>query len=179
MRRIALPVSVVAMALVLPAIVLGALPNPSDPTIKPPHEIGGVRLGMSVKDADKAWGKTGDCNFNEDTFQTCSYVSTRTKGSAMITGSTKAGVEVVSIQAGYDDEGFRSYKGPLLKFKTSGGIGLGDKLSRIPKAYPSAAPIQNGWAFGGGKFKNGMYFNASDPDDKRISSILLSNGQQG
>ena len=49
--------TVAALCLALPAIGPAGPPEPSDDTIRVPDTIGGVKLGMKLKKADKARGQ--------------------------------------------------------------------------------------------------------------------------
>jgi hypothetical protein len=68
--RTVLPVLVLSMIVPATASAAGGLPNPDTIQIKVPKSIGGVTLGQSLNAADKAWGKTGDCQ-GDKTFGSC------------------------------------------------------------------------------------------------------------
>ncbi len=80
------------------------------------------------------------------------------------------------ILAGFKD-GKYNFKGPLMKFETKDGLGLGDKASRIKKLYPKAKSFGGGSGYsvsGGGN--SAMSFSAFDG---RIFQIVISDGTQG
>jgi hypothetical protein len=73
MPRAALaPIVTAALALLLAASASAALPKPRHTKkIDVPESIAGVGLKMKIGDADKEWGRKGDCDLKG--FSTCVY----------------------------------------------------------------------------------------------------------
>ena len=166
-----------ALLLALPAIGLAGLPEPSDPTIKPPDTIGGVELGMKLKKADKAWGKTGDCQIDHGV-GTCFYkTKSQEDGTADIASDQKGKVFSASIDAGLNDKGKWVFGGPTSVFETPEGIGIGDKGSKVKKAYPKAKKVADAGYVISGKGKGSFTFATGD--GKHITSIYMAAGEQG
>ncbi len=179
MKRQRLIVPAVALLLLaLPATGYAGLPKPKDTLIKPAKKLGGIKTGMKVKDADKSWGKRGDCNF-KGSFQYCNYTSkSSAAGSASIEGGNSHGkVSAVSIFAGIKN-GKYNFKGSLMKFETKQGLGLGDKIGKLKKQYPKAKKFPGGGGYYvPGKGKSRMNFLYAD--GKHITTISLIDGTQG
>jgi hypothetical protein len=170
------PAAIVCLA--APATGLAGLPNPHDPTIKVPRSIGGVHVGMKIKDADKAWGSNGKCIGNHGA-SNCDYYKRKApkKGTANIYTFEKNEVFGVSIDAFYNGHRY-VFKGPLLDFKTPEGIGLGDRGKKVKKAYPKAKSFGHGLGYRiDGPGKSFMVFSTSQ--GKRITDISLYAGPQG
>ncbi|MBK5110206.1 MAG: hypothetical protein JJE10_02430 [Thermoleophilia bacterium] len=169
---------IAAASLALPATSFAGLPQPKNAMIKVPKKLGGVKTGMKIKDANKAWGKRGDCNF-KGSFRQCSYQSKNLeKGSAVIASNKKSGrVSEASIYAGLKGGNY-NFKGPLMRFETKQGLGLGDKGSKIRKLYPKAKSYGNNTGYYvRGKGKTRMTLETAD--GKRITAIRITDGTQG
>src|SRR5689334_13516349 len=97
------------MGLALPAAALGDLPAPKDPTIEVAKSLGGIKMGMDYKKAEKKWGHKGDCTFDAGTVGNCEYykVSHGTNdytwggGNIQVSGGKVVGV---SIGAGRNEK---------------------------------------------------------------------------
>ena len=170
-------VPVTAMCLALPAIGLAGLPEPNDATINVPSKLGGVELGMKIKKADKAWGKTGDCDVQHGV-GSCFYAEKKSPedGTASIATDGKGKVFSASIDAGFNSKGKYVFGGPLNAFQTAEGIGIGDKISKVGKAYPKADRSGSSYTVNG---KGKAYMSFIAGDDKHITSIGLVGGPQG
>jgi hypothetical protein len=166
-----------ALCLALPAIGLAGLPEPSDTTIKVPDTIGGVKLGMKLKKADKAWGKTGDCQIDHGAGSCFYKTKSAEDGTADISSDQDGKVFAASISAGLTDKGKWVFGGPTSVFETSEGIGLGDKGSKVKKAYPEAKKISDAGYVIQGKGKGSFTFATAD--GKHITSIYMAAGEQG
>ncbi len=175
MRRLATAAAIAAaVSLTAAPAALAGLPKPSGP-VKVPTSLGGVKIGMKIKAADKAWGKTGKCSL-KDKFKYCQYDG-GTKGSAQISSEKKSKVASAGISAGIKGSKYK-FKGPLMKFETKEGIGLGDKPRKVGKAYPKAKKIAGGYGYYvPGKGKSAMTFYSAD--QKHITTISVSDGTQG
>ena len=171
-------VAVAALCLTLPAIGLAGLPEPENPTINVPDQIGGVKLGMKLKKADKAWGKTGDCDIDHGV-GTCFYMDKKSPedGTANFSSDEKGKVFSAAISAGMNDKSKYVFGGPLAAFETSEGIGLGDKGSKVKKAYPEAKKVENMGYVIKGKGKGTFTFATND--GKHITNIYMAAGPQG
>jgi len=175
-RAIRSVIAVLVVALVGPAGAAAALPKPEDPTIDVPSSIGGVTVKDRLKDADRAWGRSGKCD-DAPGIETCSYASDDPlKGRAAIAAAVHKRVSSVSIKAGQDDEGAYVFTGRLMRFETPEGIGLGDPGKRIRKAYPEAIKTAGGTGFlipGAGK----SYMTVQTFAGKRITGITVVDGK--
>lgn len=172
MRTLTVIATTALSSLVLAAAAAAALPKPGGP-IKPPTDLGGVKLEMKIKDADGAWGGKGDCQSSAD-FKFCNYDGGE-QGSAQI--SAEGGrVSSASINAGFKN-GKYAFSGPLMKFETKDGLGLGDKLTKVKKLYPKARKLGDYGYSVPGKGKTMMGFTTND--EKHITGIFLSDGLGG
>ncbi|MFN8112454.1 MAG: hypothetical protein U0R51_04570 [Solirubrobacterales bacterium] len=172
MRRFTVLAATALSSLVLAAAASAALPKPDGP-IKVPTDLAGVKLGMKIKSADGAWGGKGDCQSSGD-FKYCLYDGGE-QGSAQLSAE-KGEISSAVINAGFRD-GQYSFKGPLMKFETKEGLGLGDKLSKVKKAYPKAKKNGTAGFYIAGKGKSAMGFTTND--GKHITGIYLSDGLGG
>ena len=157
---------------VLAATASAALPKPDGP-IKVPTDLAGVKLGMKIKAADDAWGGKGDCQTSGD-FKYCNYAGGE-QGSAQLSAE-QGEISSASINAGFKD-GKYDFSGPLMKFETKQGLGLGDKISKVKKAYPKAKKNGSAGFYVPGKGKSSMGFTTND--QKHITGIYLSDGLGG
>ena len=159
-------------SLVLTATAFAALPKPDGP-IKVPTDLAGVKLGMKIKAADGAWGGKGDCQSSGD-FKYCNYAGDE-QGSAQLSAE-QGEVSSASINAGFKDGGY-NFSGPLMKFETKDGLGLGDKISKVTKLYPKAKKNGTAGFYVPGKGKSSMGFTTSD--QKHVTGIYISDGLGG
>ncbi|HYH61182.1 MAG TPA: hypothetical protein VD766_04900 [Solirubrobacterales bacterium] len=162
-------VAVVIGALSIASVALAASPpKPSDPTVVPGVSLGGVSLGQDVDEAQTAWVAAGDCS-DEGPGRICNYGSVK-KGSAALLAPGNA-VEIASIMAPSRDGEF-VFKGPLMKFGTAkGDLGLGDKLEKIAKRYPTAKVKDRFLIYKEGDTR--MTFFASELKTGRVTQIIL------
>jgi hypothetical protein len=162
-------VAVLLALLLSPAAAVAApLPHPRSPHIAVPTAIGGVRLGQSLHNAERAWGK----DVCGKVF--CEYGKF---GNGLGTASIEAddGVSFVGIYAGLKKGSRPSFRGPLMRFETGEGIGLRSPISKLERAYPQAHRAESGWQVDG---PHGSYmrFGASGVRVKgktRIVSISI------
>ena len=172
MRNLQVVATIALSALVLAATAAAALPKPDGP-IKPPTDLGGVKLGMKIKVADDAWGGKGDCQGSGD-FKYCNYDGGE-KGSAQLSAE-QGRISSANINAD-SKNGKYVFAGPLMKFETDRGLGLGDKLSKVKKLYPKARKLGDYGFYISGKGKSTMGFTSND--QKHITGIYLSDGLGG
>lgn len=159
------------LAMVIPASAQAHsnLPEPDTYRIKVPVSIGGVKLGMSLKSADKAWGGVGSCGS-----AVCQYGHIGSdRGDASIT----SGDGIVAFAIYGDARPNGEYRGSLSRFRTDEGIRLGSRARAVRKAYPRAKPNGNE-AFPRlvvrGKDKANMWFGI---DGGSVDSIGVSDGK--
>lgn len=113
-----------------------SLPEPKSTSIKPGKSIAGVKFGMKADDAVKLWGKGSNCD--AVVAGTCTWQGTSKEGQATIEIRDDK-VFQVSIGVGQRANGTSIYSGPLTKWKTSKGIGLGSTQYATARAYKKAA----------------------------------------
>lgn len=167
---------VLAPALLLPSTGLASLPRPDRDVIKVPESIGGVELKQRLVAADKAWGRTGDCDLSSRP-KSCIYESRKEQaGVARIDAAARKRVSSFAIEAGRDDEGAYVFRGRLLRFETRQGIGLGDKGKKIRRHYPEAIPTAHhtGYIIEG---KGRSYMTIQTLGGNRITAISVVDGK--
>ena len=175
-RPLTVVLAALCTALAAPATALAALPKPRDSTIAVPGSIGGVAVKQGLKDADRAWGRTGACDLSPG-FKSCSYESgDPLKGRAWIDAATRKRVSSFAIEAGRDEDGGYVFAGRLLRFETEDGIGLGDKGGRVPKAYPDAIKTagKTGYLIEG---ERRSYMTFQTLGGNRITAITVFDGK--
>jgi hypothetical protein len=134
-----------ALVLALPAIAAAGLPQAKSTLIVPNKSIGGVALGATTSAVEKAWGKSGNCEFD------CIYEAARKSETELPSSGTvlleekKPGdpkkVWLITLRTGskvVNGKSIPNFDTPLTKLKTSKGIGLGSKASELARAYPKA-----------------------------------------
>ncbi|HEY1833786.1 MAG TPA: hypothetical protein VGG08_05060 [Solirubrobacteraceae bacterium] len=127
--------------LAAPAISAASLPSTHSTSIVPSKSIGGVKLGMSLAQATKAWGKGGTCSEAG-----CQYQS-KSGGFADFslirkTETSQPVVGIIVIETGtVGTTSKRNYNTPLARWKTSSGIGLGSTVKQLRHAYPQAKKL--------------------------------------
>ena len=173
-RALAAAFAATLASLALAAPAGAKLPEPQNGLIKPVKSLGGVDFGYTLKQADRAWGKTGDC---EEFF--CQYMKGDdfSKGYASISSAddTNGKVVDVSISAATNGKGEPVATGPMAEFETKGGVGLGDKGSKVKKEFKNAKLIDESVYVIDGKGKSFMSFVLGS--NGRISSINLGDGK--
>lgn len=172
--RMLAPAVLALAALALPVAATAApLPSPSTTVIKPGVSIGGLKLGASLKKAQSAWGSV-PCKQDIE-FLNCTYGTKRKGvGTYSITGGT---VSNVAISVGVTKAGKPSYSGPLLKLKTTKGIGLGSTRKAVKQAYPSiAVSAESGVMRLKGK---GSRYTSITLTKNRVSTIAVDSGLLG
>ncbi len=136
-RAVALLTSAVVLA--LPAAAQAKLPSPKSKTIVFGKSIGGVKLGMSLAAAKKAWGKGGKCaDTSAQIRQTrCDWLDKK-NGDANFTVSNGR-VTYIGLSPAVSSKTQKAkLSGPIAKFRTSKHIGMGSTLKALRKAYPKA-----------------------------------------
>jgi hypothetical protein len=168
-----------AVLLVPIASAFGGMPEPKDPQINPPLTLAGIEIGMTLKKADKQWGKHGDCQ-SEQGFEGCTYgkigrSGNSKRGYAEI-DANKGKVFLVVIQAPTEKKGTKAkFKGPLMDMISMEGIGLGSTMKDLQMAYPDVKELPGGIGYelrGPGKTR--MDFTGYGSKGKRkVTGILL------
>jgi hypothetical protein len=170
-HRILIPLLLLPLALA-PTASAAPLPNPKTHRIVVPRSIGGVHLGQSLGNAAKAWGGKDVCGK-----AVCEYGKF---GNGLGTATIEAddGVTFFGIFTGIDGNK-PSFKGPLMEFETSRGIGLRTPISKLKQAYPQGHEHDGRWlVMGSGK--SFMSFGESDVPVNgkvRVDSIAVSDGR--
>src|SRR3712207_3603136 len=136
MRLLTLPLAAaIVLAGALPA-ANAALPKFKNKKIVVAKSIGGVKIGGTVKSAEKAWGKarctldegSGNCQWrvgNDDTSQ---------KGEGAI-GVVNNTVVSISLLAPVKASGGYKFTKPFTVPKTSKKVGIGSKIAQVKKAH--------------------------------------------
>lgn len=167
-----------AAALLLAAGAYAGLPKPKrGHEIDVPRSIAGVEPGMRINEADREWGRTGDCGrFRERRrIRACVYVGRNPRaGMATIEAARRRKVSSVAIAAGIH-RGEYVFKGRLLRFETDEGIGLGSPRADVRKAYPKAlrAADKTGFIVAG---PGRSYMTFQTLDRERVTGIALVDG---
>ena len=112
------------------------LPKPKSKAIVVQQSIGGVAIGSKFRAVTERWGKNKRCQAGPTTF-TCTYRGGRAMGSAHVV-QIGGRVRTIAIGLGADAAGRPVYAGPLMKFRTRDGIGLGSPAAAVRAAYPAA-----------------------------------------
>lgn len=176
-KPIAALIPITAVALVLAATASAGLPKPKgDVLIDVPKSIGGVELTMKIKQADRAWGRRGNCD-RDGRFKACSYSGRNPEaGSADIEAARRGRVSSFAIAAGRSDNGGYVFDGRLLRFETRDAIGLGDKGAKVRRAYPKAIRTANrtGYIVRG---RGRSYMTFQTLDKKHITAITVVDGR--
>ena len=141
-----LTAAVAALVLAGPAFALPVkeMPKPSAHKIKVPDSIGGVSLGMKLKQANKAWGGNGQCGTKvlpDSCFWGDFYEDRDGRAEIEAPGDV---VDFIQISwSGYPRKGDPVIRKELTRrFHTPEGITLGTKLKKIGDVYPDAEPIR-------------------------------------
>ncbi len=177
MKKLATAALAAALAALLLAPAAGAgLPKPkATKRIDVPESVAGVVLKKKIKQANKAWGRRGDCDFRG--FQSCVYEGANPRaGKALIEAARQGNVSSFGIYAGRDPDDEYVFKGKLLRFQTKEGIGLGSKGSKVRRAYPKAIKTANGTGYivaGNGH----AYMTFQTLGGKRITAITVVDGK--
>lgn len=148
----------------------GPLPNPTDKAIVVPTSIGGISIGQTAPEAEAAWGDNSQCfSFGGNPSRQCEYGDPQKKGFAFLFSYDGT---VVGAQIGAPVvKGKFDFRGPLRKFRTVEGLGLGSKFSAVAKAYPEAK--ERGRALEITEGESRMTFFASRGPKNRITQITL------
>ncbi|KAA0273117.1 MAG: hypothetical protein EDQ89_05890 [Acidobacteria bacterium] len=166
-------------ALLLAATAYAGLPRPRHTDeIDVPRSIAGVELGMSLKRADREWGRAGDCGRARERrgIRACVYEGRNPRaGAATIESARRRKVSSIAIRAGLH-RGEYVFRGRLLRLATRERIGLGSSRADVRKAYPRALPTANRTGFivaGPGR----SYLTFQTLDRWRVTGIALVDGE--
>jgi hypothetical protein len=175
-RAVIAPIVTAALALLLAASASAALPKPRHTKkIDVPESIAGVGLKMKIEDADKEWGRRGDCDLKG--FSTRVYEGRNPRsGSASIEAARRGNVSSIGIFAGRNKNDRWVFKGKLMRIEAKRNIGLGARGKKVPKAYPDAIRTANrtGYIVEG---KGRSYMTFQTLDGKHITGITLVDGR--
>jgi hypothetical protein len=169
-RSTAALISLLAIAVIAPAVASGIapLPKPGDPTIVPGLSLGGVSVGQPMTEAEAAWGNTLNCK-TQMQVRGCNFFSRKRGFGSLV--SIDGAVNIASINAPAKHGEF-IFKGPLMDFGTErGDLGLGDKLKQIAKRYPDGK--LEGWRLTFNEDGNRMTFFSGDKQTHRVTGIGL------
>ena len=175
-RAVIAPIVTAALALLLAASASAALPKPRHTKkIDVPESIAGVGLKMKIEDADKEWGRRGDCDLKG--FSTCVYEGRNPRsGSASIEAARRGNDSSIGIFAGRNKNDRWVFKGKLMRIEAKRNIGLGARGKKVPKAYPDAIRTANrtGYIVEG---KGRSYMTFQTLDGEHITGITLVDGR--
>ena len=175
-RAAAISILTVAVLAASATASFAGLPRVKNPVIKVPASLAGVKLGMAQDQAMKKWGGTGNCKKTgvQNAYTVCEFYNGNPRlGRAAFGMVPGGGVYTAQISGTPNGETFdRVTDGPLLKYKTEEGLGLGDKLSKFERLYPTATPFQlSDWVVG--KVGQRMHFTFSEGNVPRLVAISL------
>lgn len=146
--RLHVLVLAVAGALALPAAASAELPSFANTSVVPGTSAGGVKLGMAADTAIKRWGGNPDCPAPFAGYE-CRWRGTRGGESASL--NFKDGrVVAIDLSVGTTSTGAPIFKGPLMKLKLRGKIGMRSTLRQILNVYPKLRGSPSGAALGSG-----------------------------
>lgn len=135
-RWIACAVVVAVVSGSLPAAAGARLPKPASNRIVLGKSIGGVRPGMSLAVAQKAWGPGGISEAGDACQEfgrtSCIWKGRSTRERAILEIANDGTIDAVRIIGGPTS--------PLARLKTAKGFGLGTKISSLMHAYPGRLP---------------------------------------
>lgn len=140
-RRTALALTAAVVVPVgLPAVAGARLPTPASKRIVLGASIGGVRPGMTLAAAERAWGP-GGISEADDACQvsgrtSCIWTGTSSRERGLITLAADGTVDSVRIVGGPSSR--------LATWKTSKGFGIGTTTSTLMRAYPGPLPAPAG-----------------------------------
>jgi hypothetical protein len=117
----------------LPATASAALPTFTNHKIVLGKSIGGVSVGMTVKQALTRWGANPTCP-PQMTDGSCDWTSAKS-GSGSIYFHNGV-IATVAIAMSTNNSGAPIFRGPLMRIKTSRHIGMKNTLHDVLKAYP-------------------------------------------
>jgi hypothetical protein len=134
-----------AIALLCSAVVGTAsakLPTPRSTRIVPNVSLGGVQLGSTYDPRPAGWGTPTDCNRNVACVWTArpdalpqKRGQSGIKGPFILVAST--GGKVAFLAIGVGDKSPDA--GALRKWQTAKGVGFGDSVATLRRAYPTAS----------------------------------------
>jgi hypothetical protein len=160
-----------------PGVAAANLPSPASKLIVPGKSIGGVSLGESYTQAQKAWGITKNCNpmtgctYDGGKNGTASFSTPHRPGSPAIVSAVY--IEVHFFRIGKPDWA----RTPLDKYKTAKGIHLGSTLSTVKKAYPhgkrSCGTVTCSWIVAGPHKASTGFALYKGPKGTEVASILV------
>jgi hypothetical protein len=159
---------------VLPAATAqAALPTPKKTELKFGSSFGGVKLGTKADSAIKTWGKGSSCEGAQGPIvqATCTWEGSASTGQASL-DIREGKVFGISLDAGQKSSGECVYKGALVKWKDSKGIGLGSNMSTVAKKYKKGFANGGGWQLNSGK--RATLWDSSGGRACRISLTYLS-----
>jgi hypothetical protein len=168
-----MPTRILALALVALAATapsaFAKLPSPASMRIVPGRSIGGVRIGMDAATAVKKWGPGGSCAAAIASI--CTWAGTTKQGTASLE-VTNGKVSNITLEAGHKANFDPVYRGPITRWKTSKGVGIGSTLRKVLRKYKRAK------ATGGGvELRSGSLTTFFDSSGGRVARLSIGPSQ--
>ena len=137
-RRFLLPVPVALLGLLVAAAATASIPKFKPLTIVPGSSIGGVKVGMTKKQASKLWGKPEQC-YNDQNALLCIYKARSHLKGGFVTPPQqytsfwvrKGKIIAIEVETAENTK----YDPKLKKLKTSTKLHLGSSMAAARKAY--------------------------------------------
>jgi hypothetical protein len=122
---------------------LARVPDVADTTVSVNRSVGAIRFGTTARQLRRAWGTPSQCWRRGRLSVSCAWGERRSFGPGALFAFTFRGrVFSMTVTGGFRGRGEPAFDGPLMRWRTPRGVGLGTTRRGLLRAYPRARPGQ-------------------------------------